>query len=230
MGLLNINLYMYEVFKSKYLEDNKDREITQDELNSKLDNIKLLYLFNSDLPKGKYLDFIKDHGTEVNVCGYGYNLDRIADVLNKINGTDNLINARDLVLTNNEVNGNLKELSVYNVRTDRNYKLSINENNKVVIIPKNFKAYGVNMLIVDEVENIELSDSIMIDMINDAMRNNGGYITDRNKLYILKDLIGKDFIRKWDRENIIVSVYINNIDCDYGYDYMDEFFGDEDEF
>ena len=68
------------------------------------------------------------------------------------------------------------------------------------------------MLCMDEVENIEIEDEFLINNIMNDMKKNGGYITDRNKLYLFKNLIPKSFIRKWDKENMIVSIYLNDYD------------------
>lgn len=229
MSRMNISLYLFEVFKSKYLESNKDRIMTQDEINSNLESIKLLYLFNTDLTPGKYLDFIRDHGTEVNVSGYGYNLAKLADIVSKISGTETCGN--DLILTDNKVNGQNKEISLYNVKDRKSYKLTVNENNKMVIIPKEYKSYGLNMLCMSEVEDITLEDDFLINYIMDSMKNNGGYITDRNKLYLFKEYISNEFIRKWDRENMIVSIYINDCNfCEYNGEYYELFDDDEDDF
>jgi hypothetical protein len=84
---------------------------------------------------------------------------------------------------------------------------------------------------MSEVEDITLEDDFLINYIMDSMKNNGGYITDRNKLYLFKEYISNEFIRKWNRENIIVSIYINDCNfCEYNGEYYELFDDDEDDF
>ena len=121
---INISIYLYEVFKSKYLESNKDKVMDQDEINAKFDNLKLLYLFNTDLPEGDYLNFIKEHGTLVNVSGYGYDLEKLAYIISGVTRT--YVTGKDLILMDNKVNGDIKVLSLFNSRDMKSYKLNIN--------------------------------------------------------------------------------------------------------
>lgn len=240
---INLSLYLFRICKSRYLEENKDRIMTQDEINDKLDSLKLLYLFANDRNNEEefkkeenkdYIKLLKRVGTEVNVSGYGYNLDKIADILNVVHQDDFLldnlykINGRDLVITNNKVEKNIKKLTLFNIKNGKTYKLSINENNKEVVMKRDFIAYGINMLCMDEVENIDIDNEFLISKIEDCMNKNGGYITDIKTLYLFKNIIRNSFIRKWDSPNMMVSIVLNNgynfenIELDDYYEYYDE--------
>lgn len=216
---LIVSFYMYELFKSKYLEEIKDVETDQDVISDNLDKIKLLYMFNEDLPKGDYLETIKKFGTEVKVNGYNYNLNKIAAIISSL--SNRKVSYSNLTIINHEVIDNKKSLIVFNSIDCKTYKLNINANNSTVIIPKKFKAYGVNMLCVDEVEHVNIEDEFLMSSVWEIMNKNGGYITDRNKLYLFEKYIGKKFIRKWDKENMLVSVLVEDF-----YEYDDFFYND----
>ena len=205
---LTFSLYLYRLYKSKYLEENKGTVMKQDDINANMDSKKLLYLFNTDLPDGDYLKKLKEYGTEVDVSGYSYNLSKLALVLSRLMGTN--IESGDIVIVNNEAEGVNKILTLFDYKRHKNYKLTINENNKTLIIPKTFKSYGINMLCVDEVENITTNNEFIISTIIDSVNKNGGYITDIKKLFVLKDLVPKKFIRNWMEDNMLVSIVIND--------------------
>lgn len=205
---MTFSLYLYRLYKSKYLEENKGTIMKQDDINANMDNKKLLYLFNTDLPDGDYLKKLKEYGTEIEVSGYSYNLTKLAMVLSRLIG-DN-INPDEITIMNNEVDGVNKFLTLLDYKRHKTYKLTINENNKTLIIPKTFKSYGINMLCVDEVEDITINDDFLISTIMDAINKNGGYITEPKKLFLFKDLIPKKFIRNWIEDNMLVSIVIND--------------------
>ena len=203
---MTFSLYLYRLYKSKYLEENKGTIMKQDDINANMDNKKLLYLFNTDLPDGDYLKKLKEYGTEVEVSGYSYNLTKLAMVLSRLIGYN--IDPNEIIITNNEVDGVNKLLTLLDYKRHKTYKLTINENNKTLIIPKTFKSYGVNMLCVDEVENITINDEFLISTIMDAVNKNNGYITEPKKLFLFKDYIPKKFIRNWTDDNMLVSIGI----------------------
>ena len=221
------SLYLFKVYKSKYLEENKDRVMTQDELNDSLEKLKLLYLFNVD-PEEKneedYIKFIKKFGTKVNVSGYGFNLDRIADIINALNVSGTKVYSKNLMIIDNKVNKKMKMISVFDTISCKRFKINVNENNKEVIVKKDFISYGINMLCMDEVEGIELDNEFLIGKLNTIMNKNGGYITSLKTLYLFKECVGKNFIRKWNEENMFISVVINS---GYNFDndccYFDEY-------
>lgn len=207
-----LSLYLFKVYKSKYLEENKDRVMTQDEISDNMEKLKLLYLFNvypDQKEEEDYIKFIKKFGTKVNVSGYGYNLDRIADILNAVTSGDH-ISGKDLVLVDNRVENEIKIVSVYNMSNGKRYKINVNEKNKEIIVKKDYISYGINMLCMAEVEGIELEDEFLISKVDDIMNKNGGYITDLKTLYLFEKYTGKDFIRKWDSEDMFVSVVIHS--------------------
>ena len=221
---INMSFYLYEVYKSKYLEDNKDRVMTQDEISDNMDKLKLLYLFNvyPDQKEEDYIKFIKKFGTKINVSGYGYNLDRIADILNAV--VPNKISGKNLLLLDNKVDKETKIVTVYDTNSCRRFKLNVNEKNEEVIVKKDFVSYGINMLCMDEVENIDIDDEFLISKVDDIMNKNGGYITDIKTLYLFEKVIGKSFIRKWTEENMFISIVINSgYFFDNGDDIFDEF-------
>lgn len=209
---INFSIYLFKVYKSKYLEENKHRIMTQDEINENLDKLKLLYLFTvyPDQKEEDYIKFIKKFGTKVNVSGYGYNLDRIADIINTISIIDERVKGRNLVLLDNKAENNNKIITIYDTNSCRRFKINVNEKNKEVVVKKDFVSYGINMLCMDEIENIDLEDEFLIGKISDIMNKNGGYINDHRTLYLFKKYIGKNFIKKWTEENMFVSVVINS--------------------
>lgn len=232
---INFSLYLFKVYKSKYLEENKDRVMSQDEISENMDKLRLLYLFNvyPDQKEEDYIKFIKKFGTKVNVSGYGYNLDRIADILNAVGGLN--VSGKNLILLDNKVDKDTKIVTIYDANSNRRFKININEKNKEVIVKKDFVSYGINMLCMDEVENIDLDDEFLISKIDDIMNKNGGYINDIKTLYLFEKYIGKSFIRKWTEENMFVSIVINNgfefcPECGFYGDYGDwEVYEDEDD-
>ena len=224
---MEISLYLYRLYKSKYLEENKDKELKQDEINENMDSKKLLYMFNSELPEGEYLDKIKKCGTEITVDGYNYNMNTMADIISKLVGKK--IYSSNIFITSNENKGNNKIVSIFCSTTLKTYKITVNENNKALVIPRKFKTYGVNMLCIDEVEDINIDNEYLSNIIIEALNKNGGYITDIRKLFLFKDIIPMKFIRKWDSDDYLVSIMINEY-CSYDYfeeDCFDEY-GDDD--
>lgn len=205
---ITFSLYLYRLYKSKYLEENKGTVMKQDDINANMDSKKLLYLFNSDLPDGDYLRKLKEYGTEIEVSGYSYNLTKLAMVLSRLIGVN--VDPNEVTIMNNEVDGVNKLLTLFDYKRHKSYKLTINENNKTLIIPKTFKSYGVNMLCIDEVEDITTDDEFLVSTIIDAINKNGGYITEPKKLFLFKDLIPKKFIRNWIDDNMLVSIVIND--------------------
>lgn len=207
---INLSMYLFKVYKSKYLEENKDRVMTQDEIADNMETLKLLYLFNvyPDQKEEDYIKFIKKFGTKVNVSGYGYNLSRIADILNTVSVQK--VNSKNLILLDNKVEKKTKIVTIFDTNSGRRFKLNVNENNKEVIVKKDYISYGLNMLCMAEVENIDIDNEFLISKINDIMNKNGGYITDIRILYLFNKYIGKDFLRKWTDEDMFVSVVINS--------------------
>ena len=225
---LIVSMYLYELYKSKYLEENKDKEMDQDEINSNMDKYRLLYLFNTDLPKGDYLDKLKKYGTEIKVNGYSYNLNKIAVIVSGLSKIKT--EPEDLAIINNEVFENKKSLTLFNRNDMKNYKLNIDNKNTHIIIPKKFSSYGVNMLCMDEAEHLVIEDDYLMNITWEILNKNGGYITDRSKLNMFSRYIDKKFMRKWDKENMMVSVILEDYyETDCYYDDCSEFL-DEDDF
>ena len=188
MGKAVLNLYMYELYKSKYLEENKDKVFIEDELDKDIkEHYNLLYLYDTDLSDyGVYLDKLKAIGTEINIKGYQNNKTMICNIINKLSNTREKLNEYDIAIIDTErVDENNKSITVASNKSYNCYKLGININNKNILNERNYKSIGVNMLLVDDT-SVELEEDYMINAICDYLSKNGYTYVKRSKLNELR--------------------------------------------
>lgn len=218
---MKLILNMYEFFKSRYIEDSRDTILTEDEI---LKNIEtkypLLYLYDCNSyteTYGKSCDFIdkiRELGSEIKIKGWNYNLEQISRVLNKVAGLN--LTEKDIVITNPELVENYKKrVTCIDKRTYRSYKLTIDLRNKTLVSDREYNVVGVNELLIDStVINLDMND-MYTNIFLSSLNSNMCWISSRKMLANLKNIgLDKDFLRKWDKPNIMVN----------GYTYMDEYY------
>lgn len=233
-----LNLYMYELYKSNYLEKNKDKIFIEDELDKDIkEHYNLLYLYDTDLENyGVYLDKLKAIGTEISITGYQYNKTVICNIINKLSNNNGreLLTEYDIAIIDTErVDENTKSITVACANSTKCYKLGININNKNIIKERNYKSIGVNMLPVDNT-SIEIEEEYLVNSIGDYLSNNGYTYVKRSKLNELTSYgLDKKFMRKWDKENIVVCAnldIINSFYCNGDCENCEYDCGDDEEF
>lgn len=233
-----LNLYMYEFFKSRFIEENVDKLLAEEEIASIVkDKYPLLHIYdiesfiNTFNKEYSFLKKIEKLGTKIKIKGWNYNLNTIASILSEVVGY--VVNSKDLVVANPEyIDERRKRISVMDKTKCRLFKMTIDLNNKNIVTPKEYDVYGVNELLVSETSIDVDTNDFMFSTLVDMIKNNNGWISDRNNMYILNNFgLDKEFLRKWDRDNIMVYCDFTNpyAYSDYNFEECD-FYDDEDGF